>query len=99
VVEPSQASQLRDSKQAGLHVDAAVRKLNRVLAMLNFRRRSIYLSDDELEINPRYHRYAIACRRIPELQEMRRSFLGSAIHSLPEAWQAQLASILARAGA
>jgi hypothetical protein len=99
LVETSQASHLCDPQEAGVLVDGAVRKLNRVLAMLNFRRRPIYLSDDELEMNPRYHRYAIACRRITELQEMRRNFLGRAIHSSPEAWQAQLASILARAGA
>ena len=35
-------------------IDTAVRRLNVVLAMLNFRRRPIYLSDDELAMDPRF---------------------------------------------
>jgi len=65
---------------------------------LNFRWRPIYLSDEELARDPRYHRYAIAARRIPELHELRASFLGRAIHTSPESWQAQVDSILEKAG-
>lgn len=46
----------------------------------------------------KYHRYAIAARRLPELRQVRASFLGRAIHSSFEAWQKQVASILAKAG-
>jgi hypothetical protein len=78
-------------------MDAAVRRLNRVLGMLNFRRRPIYLSDDELERDPQFHRYAIAARRIPELREVRAAFLGRAIHSSYDAWKTQVAAVLAKA--
>jgi hypothetical protein len=78
-------------------VDSAVRRLNLVLAMLNFRRRPIYLSDEELAMDPRFHRYAIAARRMPEVREVRASFLGRALHSSLEAWQVQVTSILAKA--
>lgn len=99
LVDPSQAGELRDPTRAAVAVDAALRRLDRVLGMLNFRRRPIYLSDDELERDPKFHRYAIAARRIPELREVRAAFLGRAIHSSHEAWQGQVATILAKAGA
>jgi hypothetical protein len=97
LIDPAQASQLKNPASAGSAVDAAVRRVNRGLALLNFRRRPIYLSDEELARDPRYHRYAIAARRIPELCELRASFLGRAIHNSPESWQTQVESILGKA--
>jgi hypothetical protein len=98
LVDVAQARELADPTRAAASiVDSAVRRLNLVLAMLNFRRRPIYLSDDELAMDPRFHRYAIAARRIPEVREVRRNFLGRAQHSSLEAWQAQVTSILAKA--
>jgi hypothetical protein len=78
-------------------LNAGVRRLNRGLALLNFRRRPIHLSDDELARDPQHHRYAIAVRRMPELRELRLSFLGRASHTSPAAWLAQIESILAKA--
>jgi hypothetical protein len=98
LLDPSQAGQLRDPARSAAALDGAVRRLNRVLGMLNFRRRPIYLSDDELERDPKFHRYAIAARRIPELREVRAAFLGRAMHSFHDAWQTQVAAILAKAG-
>ena len=94
LVDPAKSSELRDASVR----EAAIARLNRVLGMLNFRRRPIYLSDDELQMDPRFHRYAIAARRMPEVREVRANFVGRAIHSSVEAWQAQVAAILAKAG-
>jgi hypothetical protein len=94
LVDPAKSSQLRDASVR----DAAVARLNRVLAMLNFRRRPIYVSDDELQMDPRFHRYAIAARRMPQVREVRANFIGRAIHSSVEAWQAQVETILAKVG-
>jgi hypothetical protein len=66
--------------------------------MLNFRRRPIYLTDDQLDMDPKFHRYAIAARRIPELREVRASFLGRAIHSSHDSWLEQVKGILEKAG-
>jgi hypothetical protein len=63
--------------------------------MMNFRREPIYLPDDSLQMKAGYRRYAIACRRIPVLRDLRASFLGRALHSSPEAWQKQVHAILA----
>jgi hypothetical protein len=97
MVDPAQAAQLSDPTRAAAIVDASILRLNRVLGMLNFRRRPIYLSDDELAMDPRFHRYAIAARRLPEVREVRASFLGRALHASVEAWQAHVDSILAKA--
>lgn len=94
LVDPAQAAQLADATRAASLVESAIRRLSRVLAMLNFRRRPIYLSGDELAMDPRFHRYAIAARRMPEVRQVRASFLGRALHTSPEAWQAQVESIL-----
>jgi len=95
---PARAAQLKDAATGPAVLEAGIRRLNRVLGMLNFRRRPIYLSDGDLDMDPRYHRYAIAARRLPDLREVRASFLGRAIHSSHEAWQKQVDSILSKAG-
>ena len=97
LVPPEQASQLQDPARGPALVDAAVRELNRALILLNFRREPIYLPNDALEIQPRYRRYAIAGRKIPELRRLRASFLGRAIHVSLPAWQKQFESFLAKA--
>jgi hypothetical protein len=77
-------------------LNSSIGRINDVLGMLNFRRRPIYLSDDELELKPELHRYAIAARRLPELRQVRSTFAGRAIHSTPEAWQAQVQNIISK---
>ena len=96
LVPPSEAAQLRDPLKAPARIESAIRQLNRAIVLLNFRREPIYLPDDSLQIQPRFRRYAIACRKLPELGRLRSSFLGRAIHTTPEAWQAQFESYLAK---
>jgi len=98
LVDSARQSELADPARSAATLEAALRRLDRVLGMLNFRRRPIYLSDDELERDSKFHRYAIAARRIPELREVRAAFVGRAIHSSLEAWRGQVKAILAKAG-
>jgi hypothetical protein len=91
-----QAGQLLDPTRAPAALESAIQRLNRALILLNFKREPIYLSDESFETQPRYRRYAIACRKIPVLRQLRTSFLGRALHTSPEAWQKQVQSILAR---
>jgi hypothetical protein len=98
LVDSAREADLADPARSPATVEAALRRLDRVLGMLNFRRRPIYLSDDELERDPKFHRYAIAARRILELREVRAAFVGRAVHSSLEAWQGQVKAILAKAG-
>jgi hypothetical protein len=95
LVPPEQAALLQDPAKSAAVVEDAIRQLNRAIVLLNFRREPIYLPDDSLLLQPRFHRYAIACRKIPELVRLRASFLGRAIHTSPAAWQKQFDSYLA----
>jgi hypothetical protein len=97
LVPPNEAGQLADTTQAPALVESAVRQLNHAIVLLNFRREPIYLPDDSLQIEPRFHRYAIAARKIPELARLRASFLGRAIHTSLASWQKQLEGFLAKA--
>ncbi len=97
LLPPEQARVLADPSQAPAAVDAAIRQLNRALVLLNFRRAPVYLPDDSLEMQPRFRRYAIACRKIPELRRLRASFLGRAIHTSLPVWSKQVESFLAKA--
>jgi hypothetical protein len=97
LVPPEQASQLEDASKSPALVETAIQQLNRAIVLLNFRREPIYLPDDSLLFQPRFRRYAIACRKLPELVRLRSSFLGRAIHTSLEAWQIQFESLLAKA--
>jgi hypothetical protein len=67
-----------------------VDQLTRGLALVNFRREPVYLPDDSLEQQPRFHRYAIGARKLPALRQLRAAFAGRAIHATFEEWNAQL---------
>ena len=96
-VPPEQAAQLQDPRRSPTVVAEAVRQLNRAIVLLNFRREPIYLPDESLDLQPRFHRYVIARRKIAELQRVRDSFVGRVIHTSPEEWQKQLEGYLAQA--
>src|SRR6185369_12244498 len=67
-------------------LDDCVAQITRGLALVNFRREPIYLPDASLEQQPRYHRYAIGARKLPDLRALRARYLGRAIHSSLENW-------------
>ena len=69
---------------------AEIPALTRGLALINFRREPIYLSDDSLNQTPKFHRYAIGARKLPDLRMLRAAYAGRAIHSSVEAWQGQI---------
>jgi hypothetical protein len=78
---------------AAAPVDQAIAHLTRGLALVNFRREPVYLPDDSLEQQPRFHRYAIGCRKLPDLRTLRAAFRGRAIHTSLEAWTAQVDAV------
>ncbi len=81
--------------RAGAPADAAIARLTRGLALINFRREPIYLPDASLDQQPRFHRYAIGARKLADLRGLRSAFAGRAIHSSLETHGAQVSSILA----
>ena len=77
-------------------VEATIQQLNRAIILLNFRREPIYLPEESLQMEPGYRRYAIACRKIPELRKLRAAFVGRVIHSSLQVWQKQVQEFLLR---
>ena len=75
-------------------VQECVAALTRGLALVNFRREPVYLPDTSIERQARYRRYAIGARKLPDLRALRAAFVGRAIHTSAEAWQAQVDSII-----
>ena len=71
-------------------VEQAVAGLTRGLALVNFRREPVYLSDESLAQQQRFRRYAIGCRKLPDLRALRAAFRGRAIHSSMETWTSQV---------
>ena len=89
-------SQESEHDNSASKTEIAVRQINQALVMLNFRREPIYLPDASLQTEARHHRYAISCRKISALRQLRISYLGRAIHTTVDAWQRQVDTILAK---
>lgn len=73
----------------------SIASLTRGLASVNFRREPVYLPDESLERDPRFHRYAIGARKLPDLRSLRAAYVGRAIHSSLEEWRTQMDALLA----
>jgi hypothetical protein len=74
-------------------VDNLIKKMNRCMLAINFRREPIYLPDEKLE-EPQYQKYKFAIAKIPELQILRKLFIGRVIHSSPEQWKQDVMDLL-----
>jgi len=74
-------------------VDNFIKRMNRCMLAINFRREPIYLPDERLN-EPRYQRYQYAIAKIPELRELRRLFIGRVIHSSSEQWKEDVMDVL-----
>jgi hypothetical protein len=82
------------SGESPQQVEAAMQRLTRGLALVNFRREPIYLPDDSVAGTPKFHRYAIGCRKLPDLRELRAAFTGRALHTSLEAWTAAVQTLV-----
>jgi hypothetical protein len=86
-------SQATDEDLTG-ELENFIRNINRCMIDTNFRREPILLSEDQLASNE-YVRYKFAIAKMPSLRILRRLFIGRVIHSLPEQWKSDVASLLA----
>ncbi len=74
-------------------VDNFIKRINRCMLAINFRREPIYLPDERLE-EPQYQKYKFAIAKIPALRELRQLFIGRVIHSSPEQWKKDVMDLL-----
>ncbi|MFZ3054545.1 MAG: hypothetical protein WA091_00985 [Minisyncoccales bacterium] len=75
-------------------IDELVKKINRCMIAINFRREPIYLKAEDLE-KPEYLKYKTAVSRIPELKLIRQLFVGRVVHASPEEWKENVNNLMA----
>jgi len=74
-------------------VDKFIRRINRCMFDINFRREPIYLPDERLD-EPAYFKYKIAVQRIPSLRLLRNLYIGRVIHASSEQWKCDVMDLL-----
>jgi hypothetical protein len=73
--------------------DGFIRKINKCMLAINFRREPVYMTDDQLALDSNTsYRYAV--NMIPELSWLREIFTGRVIHKDAKTWQNDLKEIL-----
>ena len=73
--------------------DRFIKRINRCMLDINFRREPIYLPDERIE-EPAYFKYKIATQRIPSLKLLRSLYIGRVIHASPEQWKNDVMDLL-----
>lgn len=73
--------------------DEFVKRINRSMIAINFRREPIYLPEEKLS-EPQYQKYKIAIQKMPALQTLRTHFIGRVIHRTAEQWENDVLELL-----
>lgn len=74
-------------------VERKVREINRSMQALNFRRDVIRATEEEIQ-SEKFARYRIALRKLPYLNQIRKDFVGRAIHTSKDSWEKSVQKIL-----
>ncbi len=83
----------KDIKEIDILTDEFIKKLNKAMLAINFRREPIYLSDEKLK-EPQYLKYQYAMAKIPAISELRELFISRVIHSSSEQWKKDAEDLL-----
>jgi len=73
--------------------DKFIKRINRCMLAINFRREPIYLPDEKLD-KPQYAKYKFSIQKISLLQTLRKLFIGRTIHFSPEQWKHDVIELL-----
>ena len=74
-------------------IDRLIKKINKAMISINFRREPIYIEDDDL-YDPRNAKYKFAISKIAELRDLREKFIGRVIHLNFKSWKASIEELL-----
>ena len=83
----------RSLEELGKETEKFIKKINRCMLDINFRREPIYLPDERLD-EPTYFKYKIAIQRIPSLKLLRNLYIGRVIHASPDQWKSDVIDLL-----
>ncbi|MDW8034450.1 MAG: hypothetical protein RMI79_05945, partial [Nitrososphaerota archaeon] len=73
--------------------DLLIRKINRCMIDINFRREPIYIPDDKLN-EAAYAKYRTAIEKIPSLRFLRSIYIGRVMHFSAEQWRKDVMDLL-----
>ena len=93
IADPEEYKTFKNQEELKSAVDKALKKINRDLIIVNFRREPIYLTDQQLE-STTYVAYRRAVSKVPALQDLRHLFIGRVIHNSPEQWKEAVMQLL-----
>jgi hypothetical protein len=83
----------RSLEELDKETDKFIKRINRCMLDINFRREPIYLPDERLD-EPTYFKYKIAVQRIPSLKLLRNLYIGRVIHATSEQWKSDVIDLL-----
>jgi hypothetical protein len=92
-IERKEYAQTKDEDLI-VELENFTKNFNRAMIDVNFRREPIFLSEEQLD-STKYVQYRFAITRMPSLRMLRSLFIGRVIHSSPEQWKSNIASLLA----
>lgn len=93
IVSRKDYPEFKEIEELHKEADDLIKRINRCMRDINFRREPIYLSDGRLE-EPQYLNYRFAVQRLPGLQTLRHLFIGRVIHASPEQWKRDVMDLL-----
>jgi len=93
IVSRKDYPEFKEIEKLHKEADDLIKRINRCMLDINFRREPIYLPDEKLE-EPPYLKYKFAVQRLPGLQTLRHLFIGRVIHASPEQWKEDVMSLL-----
>ncbi|MCJ7633721.1 hypothetical protein MUP77_15195 [Candidatus Bathyarchaeota archaeon] len=93
ITDRSNYANYMNIEELDLEADQFIRRINRCMLDINFRREPIYLQDEKLD-DPTYFKYKVALLRIPSLRYLRNLYIGRIIHTSPEQWKSDVKELL-----
>lgn len=93
IVSRKDYPEFKEIEELHQEADNLIKRINRCMLDINFRREPIYLPDERLE-EPPYLKYRFAVQRLPGLQTLRHLFIGRVIHASPEQWKEDVMNLL-----
>ncbi|MCJ7668059.1 MAG: hypothetical protein MUP04_07245 [Anaerolineae bacterium] len=93
IVSRKDYPEFKEIEKLHKEADDLIKRINRCMLDINFRREPIYLPDEKLE-EPQYLKYKFAVQRLPGLQTLRHLFIGRVVHVSPEQWKQDVMNLL-----
>lgn len=89
-------AKIEDINQLEEKANEFIKKANRAMMDINFRREPIYLSDNKLK-EKKYRKYRFAVNRMSSLKFLRKNYLGRVFHRSEKQWKNKVKRILKKA--